>query len=80
MLRKKNREIGTLRGDDCTPATLDPEQFTLLEDFQIESQLAVNTSGVTQKGRGEVELKVKASPVKFNINDDLYNHLVNIHR
>ncbi|CAI2385812.1 unnamed protein product [Moneuplotes crassus] len=59
---------------------LDHDHFTLLEEFQIGSKLAVNTGHTTPVGRGEVEIIAKISPVKFNLNDEIYNHVVNIHR
>jgi hypothetical protein len=61
-------------------SSLEQGNFTLLEDFQLESQLAVNKSSKTPKGRADVEVIAKASAVKVNMNDEIYNHLVNIHR
>ena len=66
--------------DSKIQTTLNPENFTILEDFQIESVLAVNNSSKTPQGRADVEMSAKASPVKFNLNNEIYNHLVNIHR
>lgn len=60
--------------------TLDPENFTLLEEFQIESQLGVSTSAKTAKGKSDIEILAYVTPVKFNLNNTVFNHLVNIHR
>ena len=59
---------------------MEDDNFTLLEEFVIESQLGVNTSFKAPRGRGEIEIIAKISPVKFNLNDQTYNHLVTIHR
>ena len=40
----------------------------------------MNTGAKTLRGRGEVEITAKISPVKINLNDQIYNHLVTIHR
>ena len=60
--------------------TFDSDNFTLLEDFSIESKLAINKSSITETGKENFEVVVKATPVVFNINKVIYNHLVNIHR
>lgn len=78
MLAKKQ-----LRDSKEPPAReihLKEENFTLLEDFQIDCQLAVNTAQQAPQGRGEVEIVANVSPVNINLNDQLYNHLVTIHR
>lgn len=78
--RKTLRVSSTPRSSILVKPSLEQGNFTLLEDFQLESQLAVNKSSKTPKGRADVEVIAKASPVKVNMNDEIYNHLVNIHR
>ena len=60
--------------------TIESENFTLLEEFKIDCQLAINKSNKTKKGRSDVEVTVNSSPINVNMNDEIYNHLVNIHR
>ena len=72
------KEIEDFSADEFV--SLEPDKFTVLEEFQISSQLGVNTDVKAPQGRGEIEVMAKASPVKFNLNDDIYNHLVTIHR
>lgn len=74
MIRKKKLSESEIDGY-LTQPTFDPKNFTLLEDFSIESKLAINKSSVTQMGRGDVEVAVKASPVIVNANTVIYNHL-----
>ena len=60
--------------------TIESNNFTLLEEFRIDWQLAINKSNKTKKGRSDVEVMVNSSPININMNDEIYNHLVNIHR
>lgn len=52
----------------------------MLEEFKIDCHLAINKSNKTKKGRSDVEVMVNSSPININMNDEIYNHLVNIHR
>ena len=79
MMRKKKLSESEIDRYSIQP-TFDLNNFTLLEDFSIESKLAINKSSITQTGRGDVEVDVRASPVVFNVNKVIYNHLVNIYR
>jgi len=80
MIRKKKFKLDLSIEDYKMKPIFESHNFTLLEDFKIESRLAINKSNFTPSGRGEVEVVVTASPVNFNLNNEVYNHLVNIHR
>lgn len=80
ILNKKKFLSGRSEEVYIVAPTYHPDNFTLLEDFRIESKLLLNKTSFAQSARGDVEVFVKASPVNFNINNEVYNHLVNIHR
>ena len=85
MALEKEDSLSNLQTDEYHIDTdSDPPEedgiFSFLDEFNLVAQLAIANTSEVPKDWSKIELKMEASSVKVNMNPQIYNHVINLHK